>query len=111
MVRIKVPVGVAYGSDMSLVMRILMECAQDHPMVVSSPAPRALFMGFGESSLDFELRVFTPDIDEKFVLRSELLLEIDEQFRSHGVEIPFPQRDLHLRSADETATLYTAAAK
>jgi len=103
MVRLRIPVGVAYGSDLALVMKILLECAQDNPSVMSSPAPQALFMGFGDSSLNFELRVFTPDIDHKFVLQTELLLDIDTQFRLNGVEIPFPQRDLHLRSVDEEA--------
>jgi small-conductance mechanosensitive channel len=103
MIRLRIPVGVAYGSDLALVMKILLDCAQDNPSVMSSPEPQALFMGFGDSSLDFELRVFTPDIDHKFVMQTELLLDIDRQFRLNGVEIPFPQRDLHLRSVDEEA--------
>ena len=61
-------------------------------------------MGFGESSLDFQLRVWIDDIDFMNAVRSELNLEIDRRFRERGIEIPFPQRDLHLRSTAPTAT-------
>ncbi|MGD8530150.1 MAG: mechanosensitive ion channel [Syntrophobacterales bacterium] len=102
-VRLRIPVGVAYGSDVALVMKILLDCAQDNPSVMSSPEPQALFRGFGDSSLDFELRVFLSNVDHRLIVHSELLQDIDEQFRLNGVEIPFPQRDLHLRSIDEEA--------
>jgi len=105
MVRLRIPVGVAYGSDVALVMKILLDCAQDNPSVMSSPEPQALFRGFGDSSLDFELRVFLFNIDHRLIVHSELLQDIDEQFRLNGVEIPFPQRDLHLRSVDESVIL------
>lgn len=102
-VRLRIPVGVAYGSDVPLVMKIVLDCSQDNPAVLSSPKPQVLFRGFGDSSLDFEVRVFTPDIDYRLILQSELLQEIDQEFRNAGVEIPFPQRDLHLRSVDDKA--------
>ena len=102
MVRLKIPVGVAYGSDVALVMKILLECAQDNPSAMSSPPPQALFRGFGDSSLDFELRVFLLDIDFRRIVHSEILQEIDREFRLNGIEIPFPQRDLHLRSVDDS---------
>ena len=102
MVRLKIPVGVAYGSDVALVMKILLECAQDNPSAMSSPPPQALFRGFGDSSLDFELRVFLLDIDFRRIVHSEILQKIDREFRLNGIEIPFPQRDLHLRSVDES---------
>ena len=95
--------GVAYGSDVPLVMKIVLDCSQNNPAVLSSPKPQMLFRGFGDSSLDFEVRVFTPDIDYRLILQSELLQEIDQEFRNAGVEIPFPQRDLHLRSVDDKA--------
>ena len=102
-VRLRFPVGVAYGSDVPLVMKIALDCSQDNPAVLSSPKPQVLFRGFGDSSLDFEIRVFTPDIDYRLILQSELLQEIDQEFRNAGIEIPFPQRDLHLRSVDDKA--------
>lgn len=103
-IRLKVPVGVAYGSDVALVIKILLETAQDNPSVLSSPKPQALFTGFGDSSLNFEVRAYLSDIDNMFVVRSEVLQEIDRAFREAGVEIPFPQRDLHLRSVEDKAS-------
>jgi small-conductance mechanosensitive channel len=81
-------------------MKILLQCAQDNPSVMSSPNPQVLFTGFGDSSLDFELRVFLSDIDFRRIVHSEILQEIDREFRLNDVEIPFPQRDLHLRSVE-----------
>ncbi|UCG80806.1 MAG: mechanosensitive ion channel family protein [Desulfobacterales bacterium] len=101
--RITIPVGVAYGSDVPLVMQTLKECAYDNPMVVSNPAPQILFMGFGDSSLDFQVRVWIHDVDNMFAVRSELHQEIDRRFRESGIVIAFPQRDLHLRNVDESA--------
>jgi len=101
--RITIPVGVAYGSDVPLVMQILKECADDSAMVVSNPTPQILFMGFGDSSLDFQVRVWIHDVDNMHAVRSELHQEIDRRFRESGIVIAFPQRDLHLRSVDESA--------
>ena len=101
--RIRIPIGVAYGSDVTLVMKILLECVEENPMVMRSPASKVYFIGFGESSLDFQLRVYLSDIDNWYTVQSELLQEIDRKFRLEGVEIPFPQRDLHVRSVDESA--------
>ena len=100
--RIKVPVGVAYGSDVPLVMKILQQCATENESVAKSPEPRVIFMGFGDSSLDFELRAHILDIDNWFVTRTELFQEIEQKFRESGVQIPFPQRDLHIHSVDES---------
>ncbi len=100
--RIKLPIGVAYGSDVPLVMKILQECAAENESVAKSYEPRVIFMGFGDSSLDFELRVHLQDIDNWYVTRTELYQEIERKFRESGVEIPFPQRDLHIRSVDES---------
>ena len=100
--RLRIPVGVAYGSDVPLVMRILKEIAEGNLSVLSNPASSVLFLGFGESSLNFELRVWIKDFLDRFRIQSELIQAIDSRFRSEGVEIPFPQRDLHLRSIDES---------
>lgn len=96
--RISVPVGVAYGSDVPLVLRILVEAGEESTSVLSDPAPSPLFKGFGDSSLDFELRVWISDVRDRLRVRSEICQFIDRRFREEGVEIPFPQRDLHLRS-------------
>ena len=102
--RLIVPVGVAYGSDIPLVIETL-KASADHPMVSKSPAPQVLFLNFGESSLDFELRVWVSDVDQRLTTRSDLHQEIDRRFREAKIEIAFPQRDLRLRSVDESITL------
>jgi potassium-dependent mechanosensitive channel len=101
--RLAIPVGVAYGSDVQKVLRILIEAAPAHPAVVEEPAPMALFTGFGDSSLDFELRIWVREIAARLPAKSAVLAEIDRRFREEGLEIPFPQRDLHLRTVDAKA--------
>jgi len=99
--RAKVPVGVAYGTDTHLVRDILLKVAAEHPDVIqdgSSPEPKVLFLGFGESSLNFELRCHISNIDNRLQCISDMNYAIDAEFREHGIEIPFPQRDIHIRS-------------
>jgi potassium-dependent mechanosensitive channel len=98
--RVILPVGVAYGSDIQQVLRLLREAAPVHPAVLDDPAPTALFMRFGDSSLDFELRVWVRQIQARLEVQSMVLAEVDRVFREAGIEIPFPQRDLHLRSVE-----------
>ena len=99
-VRVRVPVGVSYGSDISKVLEILLTCANENPLVLSTPKPVALFLAFGASSLDFELRAWIADFNDKLSTLSELNQDIEYEFSLAGIEIPFPQRDLHLRSVD-----------
>jgi len=101
--RVKVPVGVAYGTNVEQVIKILLECADENPLVLSTPKANALFLDFGESSLDFELRVFIPEFTERRLVQSELNISINSEFEEAGIEIPFPQSDLHLRSVDTKA--------
>jgi len=102
-VRIRVPVGVAYGSDVAQVMEILLACGKEHPLVLSSPQPTAFFLAFGSSSLDFELRVWLSEFLTKVQVLSELNQNIERALAKAKIEIPFPQSDLHLRSVDEAA--------
>ena len=102
-VRVRVPVGVAYGTDISKVLEILLGCAQANPRVLSSPKPAALFLSFGASSLDFELRAWISDFDHRVEVLSELNQDIESEFQFAGIEIPFQQTDLHLRSVDQEA--------
>jgi potassium efflux system protein len=104
-VRIHIPVGVAYGSDVPLVLETLKTCANANAKVSKTPKPLALFLGFGESSLDFELRAYVRDADDRIQVRSDLHREIDRSFREAKIEIAFPQRDLHLRSVDDSIIL------
>ncbi|BHH83615.1 mechanosensitive ion channel family protein [Desulforhopalus sp. 52FAK] len=102
-VRVKVPVGVAYGTDVNRVIEILTSCAHANPMVLGTPKPSALFLAFGASSLDFELRVWIPEFLDKLQVLSDLNQDIDSEFSLNNIEIPFPQSDLHLRTVDESA--------
>ena len=100
-VRLDIPVGVAYGSDIEQVINILRECGENNPQVLSQPSPQPLFIRFNESSLDFELRVWLRDYIDRINVLSELNIDIENEFAINGIKIPFPQRDLHLVS-DET---------
>ncbi len=93
--RIEVAVGVAYGSDVLKVRQVLLDCAQKHEMVLTSPEPFVIFMNFGNSSLDFELRCFTNDVSYRLRISSDLRFAIDKAFREQGIEIPFPQHVVH----------------
>jgi small-conductance mechanosensitive channel len=99
--RIEVKVGVAYGSDPNQVLEILYKVAKDNPVVLENPAPMMLFQGFGESSLDFSFRVWTSDYDNWLSFSSEIAVEVHNALKAAGIKIPFPQRDLHVRSVAE----------
>ncbi|MFZ5654584.1 MAG: mechanosensitive ion channel domain-containing protein [Pseudomonadota bacterium] len=98
--RVLVKVGIAYGSDTALARGLLMEVAEANPRVLADPPPQVWFLGFGDSSLNFEVRAFVMGLPELLPATHELHEAIDATFRRHGVEIAFPQRDLHLRSLD-----------
>ncbi len=95
--RVIVPLEVAYGSDLTRTREIRHRAAEMHGEVLSSPKPEALFIGLGESSLDFELRCFPRDVGQILGGRSDLLLDLCDLLGKAGIEIPFPQRDVHIR--------------
>jgi small-conductance mechanosensitive channel len=98
-VRFKYRVGVSYKSDPDLVRRVLLEVAAGHPGVLKLPAADVLLQEFGDSALNFELRVWTREYTTRpGVLQSELNYEIVKALKAHAIEIPFPQRDVHIRS-------------
>jgi small-conductance mechanosensitive channel len=98
-VRFGVPVGVSYKEDPAKIRKILLEVAEEHPGVLKKPAAEVLFIQYGDSSLDFDLKVWTSSyINRPVILKSELYYRIFEKFKEHNVEIPYPQRDLHIRS-------------
>ena len=99
--RIRVPVGVAYGSDVDEVCAVLEKAATDHPQVVKVPAPRVRMRAFGTSSLDFELLVWIDHPELRGRVRHDLLMNLYRALNSNGIEIPFPQTDIHLRSMPE----------
>lgn len=94
--RVDVAVSVAYGTDTRKVQKVLLDVARAHEQVRSYPKPHVLFMAFGESSLDFELRCHVSNIGDGVQIASDLRFAIEEAFRKHEISIPFPQREVHM---------------
>lgn len=100
-VRFRIPVGVAYGTDPEMLRKLLVGVARQHPLVLAAPEPELRFTGFGESSLDFQLLVWTQELSHRpGRLRSDLYFAIEAALRANKIEIPFPQRDVHIRTPD-----------
>jgi small-conductance mechanosensitive channel len=95
--RMDIRVGVAYGTDPEKVLSILYDVASEHEKVDKNIEPRVYFIGFGDSSLDFRLLAWT-DIEHRLPTESEIHVTINRKLKEAGIEIPFPQRDLHIRS-------------
>ena len=100
--RMVIQVGVAYGADPEKAAQLIVDVANDHKDVDANPEPTCLFAGFGDSALDFQLRAWTTDSANARVA-SDLRFAIVRKLAEAGIEIPFPQRDLHLRTADPEA--------
>ncbi len=98
--RVVIPVGIAYGSDTKRARELLLKVGSSHSNILRVPEPQAFFLGFGDSSLNFELRVFIPSIEHRMTVRNDLHMAIDDAFRKANIEIAFPQRDIHIRSID-----------
>ncbi|GAX35965.1 mechanosensitive ion channel family protein [Nodularia sp. NIES-3585] len=98
--RLRIPVGVAYGSDISVVKKALLEAVQEQTGILLVPTPTIFFIGFGDNSLNFVLLVWTAKPSEQYLIKSNLYFRIEELFRKYHIHIPFPQRDLHVRSGN-----------
>ncbi len=96
--RLHLPVGVAYNSDPKVVQAALLKAASSHPSVLQTPPPEVFFKDFGDSALNFELLVWTAEPNKQFLLKSDLYYNVYEVLQQRRIEIPFPQRDLHIRS-------------
>ena len=97
-VRFRLGVGVSYSSDPHVVEKLLLEVADGNPNVLKTPAPAVVFKEFGESALNFELRVWSSEMAHSAgTLESQLNFAIWDKFKQHGIEVPFPQRDLHIK--------------
>ena len=101
--RRELPVGVAYGTDPTIVLKLLREAAASHELVLVKPEPMVYFKGFGESSLDFELHFWVMQENNGLQITSEVALKAMRLLDDAGIEIPFPQRDLHVRNVEPSA--------
>ncbi len=102
--RLDIQVGVSYGSDPHKVKEVLLDTLEHNPDCLTSPEPYILFKGFGDSSLDFELRFWTGNFDNWLTIKSEATFAVHDALKEAGIEIPFPQRDLHVRSVDPSVS-------
>ncbi len=111
-VRLNFPVGVSYKEDPKIIRKLLMEVASENDGVLKEPKPDVLFNEFGDSSLVFNLRVWTRQfINRPGVLKSQLYYAVFDKFKQNGIEIPFPQRDLHLKSSSAPIYIQTSENK
>jgi small-conductance mechanosensitive channel len=102
LVRLKIPVGIAYGSNLELAMQLMLEAARAVPRVLPEPEPSCRLMGFGDSAINFQLRIWINDPPKGIrKVESEVLLEIWKKFQEYGIEIPFPQRVLYHKFVPE----------
>jgi len=98
-VRFRIPVGVAYGSDIAKVREALLAAGGENPNTLKDPEPSVFLKKFGDNSIDFELVVWSSEMSARpSRYRSDLNFAIEQKFREAGIELPFPQRDLHIRS-------------
>ena len=111
-VRVKAPVGVSYGSDLNLVEKLLYQAVDETDRILNHPKPRVNLMGFGDSSVDFELRFWIQDPEGGLAnIRSDVFKRVWNLFQEHDIEIPFPQRDLNIRGSDQLDQLVAAVAQ
>ncbi len=103
--RADIPVGVAYSADPRRVEALLLDIAQGHPLVMEDPPPMVAFIGFGASSLDFELRAYIANVSDKIPTTNELAYRIYERLKAEDIEIPFPQRDINIKSSQTIRSL------
>ncbi len=101
--RIRIPIGVAYGTETSKVVEVLEDVARTNSMILEHPEPRVRMRAFGESSLDFELLGWIKYPEQRGLARHNILMEIDQRLRDEGIQIPFPQRDLHIKEASSNS--------
>jgi small-conductance mechanosensitive channel len=104
MTRENVKVGVAYGSDVQLVKKLLLEAAKSQPEVLDRPEATVLFTDFGDSSLNFSVAFTINDSFNARFPQSAIRFEIDRLFREHNIKIPFPQRDIHIIESNSPKT-------
>jgi potassium-dependent mechanosensitive channel len=108
--RVQIKVGIAYGSDTERTAELLMRVAQDHPHVLDNPKPSVTFEAFGNSTLDFVLQCYLPNLENRSRVIHEMHMAIDRAFRENSIEIAFPQQDIHVRTIDMNWSQYVSTA-
>jgi len=98
--RMIVKVGIAYGSDTDAARRVMLRAVKRVKAVLETPEPQVLFLGFGDSALDFEIRIFLPSFTARFPVAHDIHTEVNKALEKAGISIPFPQRDLHIISPE-----------
>ena len=99
--RVVIPVSIAYGSDVESALKVMIDTVRSTPHVLADPEPSVLLDGFGESSLNFTIRIFVSELSNRLPVTHDLHMRLEKAFREHKIEIPFPQRDVHIRSVDQ----------
>ncbi len=98
--RVIVPVRIAFGSDTTLAYKVMLDVAKSNPLVLEEPEPTVLFLGFGDNSYDFEMRAFVRESSQRLTLIHELHMAVERALREHDIEIPYPQRDVHVHAVE-----------
>jgi small-conductance mechanosensitive channel len=99
--RIEIPIGVSYKSDIKLAQSLILEAANEHPRTIHDPKPDCYLLEFADSSVNFLLYFFVEDVTQgRYQPQSEVMMAIWEKFKTHGIEIPYPQRDIHIKQQD-----------
>ena len=102
LLRLKIPIGIGYDSDLPQAMELMLAAAAEVPRVLADPKPASLLVGFGDNSVDFQLRLWIRDPENGVTnVKSQVLLGVWERFKQHGIKLPFPQRVLHHQSVPE----------
>jgi potassium efflux system protein len=99
--RIVIPVSIAYGSDVELAHKVMLETVLSTPLILTDPAPSVFIVGFGDNSLDFSIRIFVSELSHRLPVSHDLYMRLEKALREHKIEIPFPQRDIHIRSVTQ----------
>jgi small-conductance mechanosensitive channel len=94
--RFQIPIGVAYGTDLDLAVKVMTDVAKAEPKVLETPAPEVRHMGFGDNAIELVLLIWIADAKEDLIVGSSLRFALDRAFRQHKISIPFPQRDVHM---------------
>jgi len=105
--RLVIPLGISYDADVKIAYQVIKQAVIESPYILDEPEPSVIFTGFGDSSLDFSIRVYVSELDNRLPAKHDVHMRLLTALREAGIEIPFPQRDLHIRSVSEGELSFT----